>query len=202
MAAKLLWASHVRQGIATLQLASMLAMYYLSRAVHGLQSFDAGTYPRAMFQVLNRFGFCPEEVWPYVIANFAQMPPTRAFQLSFDQRKPTKYYRVHETGSARVDVVKQLLAAGFPVGIGAPVSHEFVRGAKSFVWGPPAGNIAGGHAMVLGGYNEQDEFDLLSSWGRHWSDDGWTKVTADYVAWSETRSTWVVEHAPPYSEAA
>jgi len=196
---KLLFASHARQGVKP-RLASRLGIYYLARATHGSQDFDGGTYLRAAFQVLNKFGFCPEAVWPYKVAFFAAMPPASAFQASFDQRKPTAYYRIHETGNARVVAVKQALAAGYPVGFGTNVDWDFANGpSASSIIRPPVGNLAGGHAMVVGGY-DAESFHILNSWGADWCDHGWCRMHPDYIAWDETRDLWVAEHAPPYSD--
>jgi C1A family cysteine protease len=197
--AKLLWSSHVRQGIASPKLCSILAGYYISRAYAGTERYDSGTHLRTGFRALNKFGFCPEDEWPYLIGRFAEMPPTNAFRKAFDQKDPTDYYRIHETGNERLDAIKRAIAVGLPVAFGTDVSRAFCDGELGKVWDHPTGEIAGGHAMVLSGY-DGDVFDVLNSWGEGWGDGGWGRMSADYVAWEGTRDLWVAKHAPPYSE--
>lgn len=204
--AKVLYASLVRQHLTQQnaeapELPSRLAIYYLARASHQMQHFDSGTFLRAAFQILNRFGFCPEDVWPYHVARFSEMPPTRAFRLSFDQRKPTVYWRIFETGNDRLDAVRRSIAAGYPVAFGTRVSHDFVRGGVAGkVWDAPAiSDAAGGHAMVFSDYASDGSFGVLNSWGTGWSDDGWCRFSESYVTAEVTRDLWVAEHAPVYS---
>lgn len=197
--AKLLFASHRKQGVPDPPLASRLAVYYLARAAEGNERLDAGCTLRAAFRALNALGFCPESAWPYTLERFAEQPPVLAFQLAHDQRKPTDYYRLFEEGAARLDAVRRMVAAGLPVAFGTLVSPAFV--ADDFagsIWDPPSlGAVAGGHAMVVGGYDE-DGFDVLNSWGPEWGRAGWCRLSPTYLAWGETRDLWVARHAPPF----
>jgi hypothetical protein len=72
--------------------------------------------------------------------------------------------------------VKAQLAAGYPVIIGADVSKEFINDGYSkkadFIWNE-AGTPAGGHCMLLVGYNDQKKaFKVMNSWGKDWGDNG------------------------------
>lgn len=196
--AKQIYASHCRQGMPAPKLASRLAIYYLARATHRMQHFDSGTYLRAAYQILNKFGFCEEAAWPYIAENFATMPPAKAFRLAFDQRKPTEYLRIHETGPQRLETVRLCLAAGLPVAFGTMVGDDFISSfGVNKIHDIPASNTAG-HAMLLVGY-ENDRFEVMNSWGPGWGNAGFGWMTEDYIAWERTQDLWVARHTPPYA---
>lgn len=207
--------SHVRQLIAQVTspeaaamlqqnppaLGSRLMAYYLARATHHMTGVDSGTYLRALFEILNKFGFCPEEVWPYIIAEFTRMPPTRAIRAAFDQKSPTTYRRIFSESYERVDDVKRALAAGYPVCFGTDVNRDFVNDNfdPSVPYDPSKGQIEGGHAMLWSGY-KNDDFDTLNSWSIRFGVGGYFVAKAELVV--AARDLWVVEYAPRYSEAA
>jgi C1A family cysteine protease len=205
--AKGIYAAHRRQHAASPERASRLAIYYLARAVIGKQHQHSGCHLRDAFKVINTFGFCPESIWPYSDdpgqdGSFLRMPPTSAFRRSFDQRgsgrKPAEYRRIMDTGAERIEAVKQVIREGSPVLFGTNVSNAFAEDRlPSGPIDPPGGDIAGGHAMVICGF-DGDRFDVLNSWGDDWGDAGWCTFSADYVAWVHTRDLWAVDVAPGF----
>jgi hypothetical protein len=198
--AKLLFAAHKRKGAVDPPLASRMAIWFLARATHGMQRYATGTHLRSAFLALNRFGFCPESKHPYDANLYATLPSTSALRASIDQARPTSYMRIFEEGEARIAAVRRAILAGFPVAFGTLVSDAFVAGRPGAVWDPPrGGGIAGGHAMIVAGY-DQDDFVVLNSWGEGWGDRGLCRLSSEYVAWDETRDLWVVPDAQLYSE--
>lgn len=201
--ARMAQGASLERAIALSPLGSRLMAYFLARATHGDASNDSGTYPRAFFQVVTKFGFCPEDVWPYDVFRFTQTPPHTAFRAAFDQQAPTEYRKIFESGYARVDAIKQAIADDYLVVFGTDVSQPFVNGE----WGygdplpPPVGmRIAGGHALCVTGY-DGDNFEIVNSWGSGFGDGGFFRMSADYLAWEQTRDLWIVKTAPAYSEA-
>ncbi len=214
---------HVRQGVVKPELGSRLMAYYLGRAVEHRTLDDAGTQLRLVFQTLNQFGFCPESVWPYsdledgarllegmwkfdanldkAKAPFRRMPSGEAMSRAFDQRSPTEYHRIYETGYGRVEAVKHAISQGLPVAFGTLVSEPFCENKLgSQPLDPPTGLvIAGGHAMVIVGY-DGDTFEVLNSWGTGFGEGGYCQFSADYLAWSETSDLWTCVHSPVEGE--
>lgn len=198
-------ASHVKQGVDQPALASRLMLYYLARAQLGETDADDGTFIRLAFQSLNKFGFCPETLWPYTDQGEAwkTKPGLDAFRAAYDQRSstsvPTAYYRIYDTGGARVAAVKQAIAAGHLVAFGCDVSDTFCAGdfgAEPF--DPTVGTIVGGHAEAAHSYDETG-VDVVNSWGPSWHGTGHWKATWDSVqAWDDV---WIVEAAPYFSGA-
>ncbi len=201
-----IYASHMRQFMAgglsleqahqVCQLASRLAIYYLARATHKMQRYDVGTYIRAAFQILLKFGFARESDWPYIVSRFADMPPTKIFRGGIDQKEPTEYHRIFESGEARCDAVKLALAHGHAVVVGFDVDDAFTAHDFDRVWDGPTSPIVGGHAVVLGSYDEVGP-EAKNSW-KDWSGDGWARFSWRAVR-DHLRDLWVLRHSPLYS---
>lgn len=197
---------HVRQGVKDPKLGSRLYSYYLARAAVHLTMLDAGSQLRTCFEMLNKFGFPPEYLWPYDDADtdsksdpFRIMPPTVAFHAGFDVRSPTVYRRITTTGSALLDEIKHAIANGHPVCFGCEVDEDFTRGLFNPLNSlqPPTENIAGGHAMLFVGYSG-DSFEVLNSWGTDFGQSGYCRFSPDYVL--QCRDCWTVEHSPVQGE--
>ena len=127
------------------------------------------------------------------------MPPTAAFRMAFDQSNPTTYRRITATGSERLDQIKRAIAGGYAVCFGTSVDNDFCNGRLTEPLLPPRTNIAGGHALMVGGY-DGNAFQILNSWSSNWGDKGWCVFSGDYLADAITQDLWLVEHAPKYSE--
>jgi hypothetical protein len=85
-----------------------------------------------------------------------------------------------EIATEKVLRVKKALAKNKPVVIGMLVLRNFYELKNAQYWHPSLGNTApaGGHAMVVVGYDDRKEaFRLMNSWGKNWGDNGfiWVK---------------------------
>jgi len=202
-------ARHSHLGVRNAQLGSRWFTYYLARAASGDQHRDDGTYLRAAFNALKKFGVPPETEWPYEDQRdgkpmFACMPSVHAFFAAADQRSPLAYYRCTAVGHARVVEVKRAIASGHCVAFGTLVTEAFCDGAhgERFLGLPQSGEpIAGGHAMCLAAYDERG-FSGPNSWGTSWGDKGWFHFRDEVIAWTESDDFWVVENVPHFPEAA
>jgi hypothetical protein len=198
-------ASHVLQGVDQPALGSRLMLYYLARAQLHETDVDGGTFIRLAFQTLNKFGFCPETLWPYADHGEAwkTKPALDAFRAAHDQRDrvaaPTAYYRIYDTGPARVAALKLALAAGHLVAFGCDVSDRFCAadfGDEPF--DPTVGTIVGAHAEAAHSYDETG-VEVVNSWGPDWHGTGhWRASWQSVQAWEDL---WICEAAPYYSGA-
>lgn len=194
--------SLVHQGIVDPEFPSFMWTWHLARAAHNEQYENAGTFIRFGFSGLTTLGYPRESDWPYSTAPgaFAEAPPPGVSTAAYDQRAPTEYHRIFETGADRVLAVKRALAQGYLIAFGTQVSDRFCADdLGSGPVDPPVGlPIAGGHAMCICGYRG-DEFDVANSWGTGWGDGGYWTMSADYLAWGETQDLWICQAAPPFS---
>ncbi len=192
-------ASHILKGISSPPLLSRRFLYRAARKMGDQGDADVGAFIRCGFDALNKLGFCPEDSFPYDL-DVNSTPNQYALRAAFDQRAPTSYRRIFETGSARVDMIKRAIAAHHLVVFGTLIGEEMRNPAPGAVLGIPVGPILGGHCMAVYGY-DGDVFNVVNSWGMAWSEDGCVKMSADRLAWPETQDLWTVEAAPlPFVE--
>lgn len=197
----------VAQGVSAPPLPARLMIYYLARAVDHATSVDAGTYPRVAMEILNKFGFAPESLWPYSDKNdssakdpFKLMPTMEVFQAAFDQHAPTKYVRITSSGNQRLVDLKTAIAGGFPVIFGCNVSEAFCQGdfdASKPLDPPAAKDSAGGHCMIFEGY-DGDDLTVLNSWSEDFGEKGRIKFSPKYLAACD--DLWAIDHTPVEGE--
>jgi hypothetical protein len=193
----------VRAGLINAELLARLFLYYYARAMSpGDTQQDTGTEIRCAFDVIRKIGCCSEKFWEYDISKFAFMPGADAIRAAYDQKVDVGYYRIISTGAARIEDICTAIAGGHAVLFGTRVSAAIFDAKVDKPLGPPIGEtIVGGHAMAVVGYApgiayESVNFDVVNSWGPESNTDGFLTMTDTYLAWSETRDLWIIEHPP------
>lgn len=182
--------------------------YYLARSEHGMADIDLGTYNRAFFRAVARFGFLASGDDPYGgDLRYVNTPPRPvAYHRAFDQKTRSgepepSYRRILETGQDRLLRIRQALAMKMPVVFGTEVSKAFRegRGVDRYVLSPPVGEPdLAGHAALLMGYSYQGHFLCLNSYGVDWGIEGYCWMSAEYLTWPLTRDLWVIDRPPAY----
>lgn len=193
----------VRAGAVGPALGSRLWTYYLARAYDHDTANDDGTQIHNAFTAIAKYGLPAEEVWPYSDdpspgAPFSRMPSMDAFHDALDAKFDFKMHRITSSGYARVDDVKRALGQRRLVVFGSDVSTDYCSGNfdPTQALPPPVGKeIAGGHCQVIVDH-VGDVFRVANSWSSSWGDGGYSRWSADYVAWSETGDLWVFDSAP------
>ncbi len=150
---------------------------------------DEGTYIRNCFEVLSRFGVCDENIWAYDESKVYTAPSIKAMRQAVGHRIHS-YYRIRETGDDRLEAIKSALQAKHPVVFGTLVDQDFLRRLGPSVVDYPRGATVGGHAMMVVGYVGGD-FIVKNSWSKHWRDDGFVRLTPEYLMWGNTSDLWV-----------
>jgi C1A family cysteine protease len=117
---------------------------------------DSGAQIRDGIKSVNRIGACPESDWPYVIANFAQKPPAKAFKDA-PMGKTLSYQRVTQT----LDQMKGCFAAGDPIVLGISVYDSFESRQVATTGAVPmptqSEKLLGGHAILAVGYDDSQQ---------------------------------------------
>lgn len=172
---------------------SALGIYFNSRAEHGMEQYDIGTFPRTAIKSLVRFGPLRERDWPFDAAKVNRRPPWNAYRRAFDGKGPRGYYRIETTGDARLLDIRGAVAGEHAVVFGTSVSESFLQHDGGALIDRPQGSdpIVGGHAMCVVGY-DGDMFRIANSWGVSWRDNGFAWLRESYLAWTETRDLWVI----------
>lgn len=170
---------------------SRLFVYSMSRILHQQLHLDEGTYIASCFEVLSRFGVCSEERWPYDTSKVFVAPSLKA-ERDARAHKIHSYYKVTAKGRDRMPQILSALANNCPVVFGTLVSRELSGHQGDAVVGIPQGDIAGGHAMIIVGYDPTKKaFIIKNSWGSSWGMDGFAYFSEDYICWDETWDMWV-----------
>lgn len=136
---------------------------------------EGGSYLAQAFEFLMSVGDVPLSSFPYDDAQCDR-------RMSSNQMSEASQYRIASTRTVNVQSpteVKSHLAAGFPVVIGMDVYDNF-QSLGSDVYTGPTGQLLGGHAMVIIGYDDNiGAFKLLNSWGTNWGDGGYGHISYD-----------------------
>ncbi|MES2559116.1 MAG: C1 family peptidase [Bacteroidota bacterium] len=82
-----------------------------------------------------------------------------------------------------VNEIKQYLAQGIPVVIGAMVNKDFqMLKGNGVLTNLDYSGARGGHAMVIAGYNDsKGAFRIINSWGNWWGDNGYAWIGYDFL---------------------
>jgi len=152
---------------------SRLFIYYNERELEGTINEDAGAMIRDGIKVVNKFGVCPEPMWPYNISKFTMRPPVECYQAALKDRV-VEYARVPQGLMS----LKMCLASGFPIVFGITIYSSFESDvvAKTGVVPMPSSNeeCLGGHAVLCVGYNDTTKkFIVRNSWGAGWGRHGY-----------------------------
>lgn len=133
-------------------------------------------------QFLSEKGDCLASQFDFDINNCAQQPDSAVEQQArrFAIQDFLTLFGLKESPELKVQRVKRVLARHKPVIIGMNVLRNFYDLKNALYWHPDIGNQtpAGGHAMVVVGYDDRKEaFRLMNSWGKNWGDNGfiWVK---------------------------
>jgi C1A family cysteine protease len=99
---------------------SRLFIYYNERALEGTVDSDSGAMIRDGIKSVVQQGDCPETLWPYDIAKFADDPPKSCYQQAV-QYRVVLYQRLIQD----LNQMKGCLASGCPFVFGFTVYKSF-----------------------------------------------------------------------------
>jgi len=168
-------------------------IYYNERAMEGTVASDSGAQIRDGIKSVATQGAPPEKDWPYVIGNFSQKPPQKAY-TDAKADLVTLYQRLVQD----LNTMKGCLASGFPFVFGFTVyeSFESEAVAQSGVVPMPASDekTLGGHAVMAVGYDDATRYFLVrNSWGKDWGLKGYFKMPYAYLTESNLASDfWTI----------
>lgn len=160
---------------------SRLFTYYTTRDIEGTIYEDSGAMLRDTIKSINKFGACPESIWPYDITKFTLKPTVTCYETA-SRHKAVSYRQV----SQNLDQMKGCLAEGYPFAFGMTVYESF-EGSTVAQTGvlqmPTSGEKeVGGHAILVVGYdNATQRFLIRNSWGADWGSKGHFTLPYSYI---------------------
>ena len=160
---------------------SRLFTYYTTRDIEGTINEDSGAMLRDTIKSINKFGACPESIWPYDINKFTVKPTVTCYDTA-SRHTAVSYSQISQT----LNQMKGCLAEGYPFAFGMTVYESFEGeqvGNTGVVQMPaPGEQIVGGHAVLVVGYDDaQKRFIVRNSWGSDWGMNGYFTVPYDYI---------------------
>lgn len=176
---------------------SRLFIYWNERADDGDVNSDAGSTIREGIKAIHEKGYCAESIWPYDETQWAQHPPTLAYQMAFKKRVQ-KYQAVPQDEYA----IKHCLAQNKPIAFGISVYDSFmsdIAAATGLIPMPQLDeSLLGGHAVLMIGYDDaSSQFLVRNSWGPFWGDKGYFYLPYAYVLSTGLAADfWSVTFAP------
>lgn len=151
---------------------SRLFIYYNEREMEGTVDYDSGAMIRDGIKSVAKQGACPEDMWPYIIANFREKPPQRCYEVALENQVVV-YRRLVQT----LNQMKGCLASGYPFVFGFTVYESFeapeVASTGEAPMPGPEEKVLGGHAVLAVGYDDaRQRFLVRNSWGTGWGAQG------------------------------
>jgi C1A family cysteine protease len=160
---------------------SRLFIYFNERTMEGTVDVDAGAMIRDGIKSVAKVGVCPEDLWPYDIANFRDRPPAKCFTAATAHQAI-----VYRSVLQQLNQLQACLATGTPVVFGFSVyeSFESAEVATTGVVPMPGAKEkqVGGHAVLAVGYDNASQcFKIRNSWGRGWGQKGYCTMPYAYL---------------------
>ena len=159
---------------------SRLFIYYNARAIEGTINSDSGSQINDGVKSVETLGVCPEDMWPYDIAKFAERPPDACYQTALQ-------YRIFAFKRVRRNLaqLKKCLASGYPFIFGFTVYESFqsqeVSKTGHASMPQPGEQVIGGHAALAVGYDDANQwFIVRNSWGADWGIQGYFTLPYAY----------------------
>jgi C1A family cysteine protease len=171
----------IKQNLAPIFVPSRLFIYYNERAMEGTVNSDSGAQIRDGMKSVGTLGVCPEDTWPYNIANFEVKPTDACYQDAL-QHKAILYQRV----TRNLAQMKGCLASGYPFIFGFTVYASFESAQVAQTGHAPMPHhgeqVLGGHAVLAVGYDDANQwFIARNSWGTGWGMQGYFTLPYAYL---------------------
>jgi C1A family cysteine protease len=160
---------------------SRLFTYYTTRDLEGTVYEDSGATLRNTIKSINKFGACPESIWPYELSRLTLKPTPTCYDTA-SRHTAVSYSQVVQT----VTQMKGCLAEGYAFAFGMLVYESFesekVANTGVVQMPSPGEQQVGGHAVLVVGYDDsQQRFIVRNSWGAEWGMKGHFTMPYQYI---------------------
>lgn len=159
---------------------------------------DSGAYVRDAVKSLVKHGTCLEKTFVYN-NDFRTAPsqPAYAEALKYQALSYAKFEDGKSPTERRqlIEVLKANLDAGLPI-IGGFICYSNIWNAVRGVIPPRNGQIIGGHAILIVGYDDvKRQFKFKNSWGAGWGDRGYGYLPYDYYFSGDMFDLWSIHRS-------
>ena len=171
--------------------------YYTTRVgmLEWSPSEDSGAYLKDAVASTVRYGACLESKCPYD-KSFASRPSTEAYQDALKYQSMcyacVKEGKTLEERKRSLEDCKRLILEKFGLVAGF-VCYENIWDEVKGLIPLPVGQVIGGHAIFLCGYDDSREvFKFKNSWGTNWGDGGYGYLPYAYLLAGDMWDIWTV----------
>jgi len=171
----------IKQGVKVF-MPSRLFIYYNERAMERGARSDSGAAIRDGIKSIAGQGVCPETVWPYDAAKFADKPSPECYK----EAAACQAISYRRLASTNLNQLKGCIASECPFVFGFTVYDAFESDAVArtgeLSLPAPGEQTQGGHAVLAVGYDDATQrFTVRNSWGAAWGLDGYFTMPYAYL---------------------
>jgi C1A family cysteine protease len=154
---------------------SRLFIYYNERLLENDVNKDSGAELRDGMIALQKWGVCPENLWPFIVPDeITVKPPQQCYDFAVKD-----VIKTYERVPTELSAVQNTLSHGIPFVFGISVFENFMDTGSDGMVAMPQGNLLGGHAILTVGLQD-DKVIFQNSWGESWGDGGYGYIPQDY----------------------
>ena len=159
---------------------SRLFIYYNERVLINTVDEDSGATIRDGIKTLVRWGYCSEELCPYITKDFTKKPTRKAYNEA-KRHIISSYHKI-----LNLNEMLKCLAEGYPVIFGIMLYDGFMieTVVKTGIINMPKPNESpiGGHAILAVGYDKGKQIIIFrNSWGEGWGEKGYGTLPFEYI---------------------
>ncbi len=173
--------------------------YYATRVnVLGWAPEDSGAYVRDAVKSLVKYGTCLEKTCAY--NNDFRTAPSQIAYTEAMKYQALSYAKFEDGKSSAerqqlIGTLKANLDAGLPI-VGGFVCYSNLWNAVKGVIPPRNGQIIGGHAILIVGYDDTKKlFKFKNSWGAGWGDHGYGYLPYDFYFLGDMFDLWSIHRS-------
>jgi|LauGreSuBDMM15SN_2_FD.fasta_scaffold02973_5 C1A family cysteine protease len=161
---------------------SRLYLYFNGRAVAKYPlELDDGLSVRDGCKSIAKYGLCDENIWPYNVSLFADLPSLQAYQKSL-LFKSFVYSFVNQD----INSIKNCLnTTKNPIIFGINIYSSFLSVGSNGIIPLPnvkTETVEGGHCMIMIGYDDSNQWVIcVNSWGTEWGNKGICYLPYSYL---------------------
>lgn len=182
-------ANQIYLGQAKAFIPSRLYTYFQTRELEGNVMEDTGGFIRDAFRSIAK-GVPNESVWPYDIRKFNMNLPSQALDNA-------KYHRALRYAAIpkNLQAIRSVLqTSAITIGFDVFESFEYTPVFKNLRMPKPSGQILGGHAVAVIGYDDKKKCVLVqNSWGKKWQNGGQFWMPYDFLLSQHADDFWAFE---------
>ena len=170
---------------------SRLFIYWNERSLENDTGEDGGGMIRDGIKGLASKGVPPESYWPFEPNEITVCPSSTAYSMAVPNLIK-KYERVKIDDTH----ITAALTTGVPVVFGIQIYDNFYDTGTNGVVPEPAGQVEGGHCMLIVGRRPDNKYIVRNSWGTSWGDNGYCYIPVNYVTnYNLASDFWAIDIA-------